>query len=59
MVLRHVHHVARSALHRLEDQHVAGDMLVDEVEREQRVAQVVEHAHEDHDVERSPSAPTS
>ena len=26
-------------------------MLVDEVERQQRVAQVVEHAHEEHDVE--------
>ena len=26
-------------------------MLVDEIERQQRVAQVVEHAHEEHDVE--------
>ena len=28
-----------------------GDMLADEVEREQRMAQMVEHAHEDHEVE--------
>ena len=26
-------------------------MVVDEVEREQRVAQVIKHAHEEHDVE--------
>ena len=43
--------VVRSLLHRLEQQQVAGDMLADQVEREQRVAQVVEHAHEDHEVE--------
>ena len=34
-------------------------MLVDEVEREQRVAQVIEHAHEEHDVEALAEAPTS
>ena len=38
-------------LHRLEQQHVVRDVLADQVEREQRVAQVVEHAHEDHEVE--------
>src|SRR5258708_3292183 len=31
-----------SALHRLEDKHVLGDAIVDEIESEQRVAQVVE-----------------
>ena len=40
-----------AALHRLEDQQVVRDVLVDQVEREQRMAQVVEHAHEEHDVE--------
>src|SRR3712207_8323240 len=40
-----------AALHGLEDQQVAGDMFVDQVEREQGMPQMVEHAHEDDDVE--------
>ena len=43
--------LVRAALHRLEEQEVPGDVLVDEVEREQRVAQVVEHPEEEHEVE--------
>ena len=38
--------LGRAALHALEDQQVARDVLVDQVERQQRMAQVVEHAEE-------------
>src|SRR4051812_47139962 len=41
----------RAPLHGLEEQHVPCDMLADEVEGEERVAQMIEHAHEDHEVE--------
>ncbi len=40
-----------AALHRLEHQEIARDVLVDQIERQQRVPQMVEHAHEQHDVE--------
>ena len=40
-----------AAQHRLEHQHVADHVLVQDVEREQRMAQVIEHAHEQHQVE--------
>ena len=44
----------RSALHRLEQQQVVRDMLADKVECEQRMPQMVQHAHEDHEVEPLP-----
>jgi hypothetical protein len=51
MILRDLRDLFRSLLHRLEQHHVARDMFADQVEREQRMAQVVEHAHEDHEIE--------
>src|SRR5436305_1913631 len=44
-------HVVAAALHALENHHVANDGLVQDVEREQRMAEVIEHAHENDDVE--------
>ena len=44
----------RAALKRLVHQEVARDMVVDQVERQQRMAQVVEHAHEEDDIEPLP-----
>jgi hypothetical protein len=44
-------HVLRPALHRLEHEHVPGHVLVDEIERQERMPQVVENAHEKHHVE--------
>src|SRR5690625_7579830 len=41
----------RAPLERLEDQQIARDMLVDQIERQQRVAKVVKHTHEQHDIE--------
>src|SRR5262249_11315040 len=38
-------------LHRLKDKRVARDVLVNEIEREKRVAQVIENTEEKHDVE--------
>jgi hypothetical protein len=49
----------RAALHRLEDHQVAGHVVVDQVQRQQRVAQVVEHAHEQDEVEALASWATS
>src|SRR3954447_7047739 len=43
-----------SPLHGLEDQDSAGHMLVDEIERKERMAQVVENAEEQNDVELFP-----
>src|SRR5689334_18229260 len=40
-----------STQHRLEDEEIARDVLADEVERQERMAEVVEDAHEQHDVE--------
>src|SRR6185437_9277984 len=51
IIVVEVEHELRSSLHRLEQQQVLGDVLADEVEREQRVAEVVKHPHEDHEVE--------
>src|SRR5579883_3651650 len=51
VVLGEHRHLIGAPLHRLEDQEISGDMLVNEVEGEQRMAQMVEHAHEKHDVE--------
>ncbi len=41
----------RPALHALEEHLVADNVLVEEVERQQRMAQVIENAHEDDQVE--------
>ena len=38
-------------LERLEEHHVGCDMFVDEIERQQRMPQMVKYAHEDHEVE--------
>jgi hypothetical protein len=43
--------VRGAALHRLEDEEVVRHGLADEVEGQQRVPQVIEHAHEQDDVE--------
>src|SRR5689334_2501498 len=43
--------LAAAAQHRLEDEEVPRGMLADEIEREQRIAQMVEDAHEENDVE--------
>src|SRR3712207_1837250 len=51
------HGLRRAALHRLEHEEVLGDMLVNEVEGEKRMAQVVEDAHEEHHVERLAELP--
>src|SRR5438477_2851903 len=40
-----------AALHRLKHEYIARDVLMNEIEREQRVAQVIEHTHEDHEIE--------
>ncbi len=44
-------HLCGSALHRLINEQVGSDVLVDQVEREQGMAQVVEHAEEEDDIE--------
>ncbi len=44
-------HVPAAALHRLEDQQIARHVLVDQIERKQRMAQVIQHADEQHDIE--------
>src|SRR3954452_4505396 len=44
-------HVVAAALHALENHHVAHDRVVQDVEGEQRMAEVVEHAHENDDIE--------
>jgi hypothetical protein len=39
-----------AAVHGLEDKEISGDVLVDQIEREQRVAEVIEHAHKEHEI---------
>jgi hypothetical protein len=51
IVVRGVEDAVRAAQHALEHQRVVHGVRVEEVEREERVAQVVEHAHEQHEVE--------
>src|SRR4051812_33970522 len=46
-----------SPQHALEDQHVARHVFVDEIERQQRMPEVIEDAHEEHDVETLLQAP--
>ena len=43
--------IVRSALQGLEQHQVLGDVFVDQVEREQRMPQMIKHPHEDHEVE--------
>src|SRR4051794_28157056 len=43
-----------ASLHRLEDEHVSCDVLVDEVEGKQRMTQVIENAEKEDDVESLP-----
>ena len=43
--------IGTAAQHRLEHEHVADDVLVEDVEREQGMTEVVEHTHEEHQVE--------
>src|SRR5205085_1225088 len=51
IVVRDAGHVAAAALHALKNHHVTHHRVVQDVEREQRVAEVIEHAHEDDHVE--------
>jgi len=44
-------HLIGSAEHGLEQQQVARDMFVDEVDRQQGMSQMIKHAHEDHEIE--------
>src|SRR4051812_13636486 len=44
-------HVVAAALHALENHHVAHDRVVQDVESEERMAEVVQHAHENDDIE--------
>src|SRR5690348_9041782 len=40
-----------AALHGLDQQEIAGDVLVNEIECQERVSQMVEHAQKEHDIE--------
>ncbi len=44
-------HAVRPARQRLEQHQLSRHVFADQIQRQQRVAQVVEHAHEDHQVE--------
>jgi hypothetical protein len=41
---------SRAAQHRLHDDEIVGDVLANQIQREQRMTQVIEHAHEPDDV---------
>src|SRR5262245_40724763 len=48
---QHRLHFGTAALHRMEDQEIAAEVFVDQIERETRIAQMVEHAEKQHDIE--------
>src|SRR3546814_11681123 len=50
-IRRHVLDQIRPALHRLKYEHVSDDVLVEKVQSEKRMAQVIEHAHEQDQIE--------
>ena len=39
-----------AALHRLKQHQIARNVFIDQVERQQRVTQVIQNSHEDHEV---------
>ena len=47
----HIHHLSATPLHALEDQKVLSNMLMDQIECEQRMAQMVENSHKHHQIE--------
>src|SRR3954454_8932655 len=51
IVVRDAGHVVAAALHALENHHVTHDRVMEDVEGEQRMAEVVEHTHEDDHIE--------
>ena len=51
IVPRDLPRLGGAAQHRLEYEHVADDVLVENVQREERVAEVIEDAHEEHEIE--------
>src|SRR3954447_6481445 len=51
IVLRDGVHPSVTSQHRLKQQLIADDVLTDQIEREQRMAEVIKHAHEDHEIE--------